>query len=125
VDAGQGAMPEVAQALGIATSLAWRRSRRRQPVSDGREALPLASRSSGPGRWQAVLIDALSKQPAITVNYAVTRHLSREPTHAELVRRGLVRSGPCSRRHHRECSKLFRPDRPPTLVVPVRLPAQA
>jgi hypothetical protein len=46
------AVPEVAQALGITTSLACRRYRRRQPVSDGREALPLASMSSGPGRWR-------------------------------------------------------------------------
>jgi hypothetical protein len=77
-------MPQVAKALGITTSLAWRRYRRRQPVSDGREALPAAS-MSGLGRWQAALIAALSQQPVIAVNYAVALYLGREPTHSELV----------------------------------------
>jgi hypothetical protein len=59
-------MPQVAEALGITTSLAWRRYRRRQPVSDGRAPLPWTSGvSNGLGRWQAVLIDALSHQPVI------------------------------------------------------------
>jgi predicted DNA-binding transcriptional regulator AlpA len=78
-------MPQVAEALGITTSLAWRRYRRRQPVSDGREAPPSTSMSSGLGRWQAALIDALSQEPVIAVNYAVALHLGREPTHVELV----------------------------------------
>jgi hypothetical protein len=41
--------------------------------------------NSGLGRWQAALIEALSHQPVIAVNYAVTLHLGRELTHVELV----------------------------------------
>jgi hypothetical protein len=78
-------MPQVAETLGITTSLAWKRYRRPLPVTDRRQALPATSLNGGLGRWQAALIDALSQQPAIAVNYAVVRHLGREPTHVELV----------------------------------------
>jgi hypothetical protein len=78
-------MPEVAEALGFTTSLAWRRHRAGSRSAMGREALPSASMSSGLGRWQAALIDALSHQPVIAVNCAVAFHLGREPTHVELI----------------------------------------
>jgi hypothetical protein len=78
-------MPQVAEALGITISLAWRSYRRRQPVSDDRVPMPSIAVGGRLGRWQAALIEALSSDPAIAVNHVVARHLGREPTHAELV----------------------------------------
>jgi predicted DNA-binding transcriptional regulator AlpA len=64
---------EVAQQVDMTVSGAWSRYRKARPPKPPRL-----------GRWQQVLADALNRNLAIGVRAAVTDHLGRAPTRAEL-----------------------------------------
>ena len=71
---GQGlTWPEIAEQVDMTVSGAWSRYRRARPPKSPRL-----------GRWQQVLADAPDQNPAIGVRAAVTDHLGRAPTRAEL-----------------------------------------
>jgi hypothetical protein len=73
LELGRADWAEIAEQVGLTVSGAWSRYRRARPPK------PPAL-----GRWQQVLADALDQNLAIGVRAAVTDHLGRAPTRAEL-----------------------------------------
>ena len=65
--------PEIAEQVGMTVSGAWSRYQRARPLESARL-----------GRWQQVLAEALDQNLALGVRAAVTDHLGRAPTRAEL-----------------------------------------